>query len=74
MQENFCLAEGVSIEMANIVFDKTAWKVIKDAIKHARLVKRGSQTACNRKHGYHDSCTLCKGKRHVPMSSDFVAS
>jgi hypothetical protein len=26
-----------------------------------RLVKRGSQTACNRKNGCHDSCTLCKG-------------
>jgi hypothetical protein len=24
--------------MANIVFDKAAWKVIKDAIKHVRLV------------------------------------
>jgi hypothetical protein len=26
-----------------------------------RLIKRGSQTACNRKLGYHDSCTLCRG-------------
>jgi hypothetical protein len=25
------------------------------------LVKRGSQTACNHKHDYLDSCTLCKG-------------
>jgi hypothetical protein len=25
------------------------------------LIKRGSQTACNRKHDYHDSCTLYKG-------------
>jgi hypothetical protein len=25
------------------------------------LIKRGSQTACNRKLGYHDSCTLCRG-------------
>jgi hypothetical protein len=25
-----------------------------------QLIKRGSQTACNRKLGYHDSCTFCK--------------
>jgi hypothetical protein len=38
MQEHFRLAESVSLESANIVFDKAAQKVIKDAIKHARLV------------------------------------
>jgi hypothetical protein len=38
------------------------------------LVKRRSHTACNRKHGYHDSCTLCKGQCPIPMSSDFTAS
>jgi hypothetical protein len=38
MQEHFYLAEGVSLDAANIVFDKAAQKVIKDAIKHARLV------------------------------------
>ncbi len=38
MQEHFCLAEGVSLEAANIVFNKAARKVIKDAVKHARLV------------------------------------
>jgi hypothetical protein len=37
-QEHFCLVKGVSIEMANIVFDKAARKVIKDAVKHALLV------------------------------------
>jgi hypothetical protein len=37
-QEHFRLAEGVSIEMANIVFDKAAWKVIKDTTKHAHLL------------------------------------
>jgi hypothetical protein len=37
-QEHFCLAEGVSIELASIVFDKVPWKVIKDAVKLARLV------------------------------------
>jgi hypothetical protein len=32
------LKEGIIIEMANIIFDKAAQKVIKDAIKHVRLV------------------------------------
>jgi hypothetical protein len=36
--KHFHLAEGVSSEAANIVFDKVAQKVIKDVIKHARLV------------------------------------
>jgi hypothetical protein len=30
------------------------------------LIKRGSQTACNRKLGYHDSCTLCKDSTLYP--------
>jgi hypothetical protein len=38
MQEHFRLAEGVGIEMTNIIFNKAARKVIKDAIKHARLI------------------------------------
>jgi hypothetical protein len=37
-QEHFRLAEGVSEDVANIVFNKAALKVIKDAIKHTRLV------------------------------------
>jgi hypothetical protein len=37
-EEHFCLTEGVSLEMANIVFDKAARKVIKDTVKHACLV------------------------------------
>jgi hypothetical protein len=32
------LAEGVSEDVANIVFNKAVRKVIKDTIKHARLV------------------------------------
>jgi hypothetical protein len=32
------LAEGVSEDVVNIVFNKAARKVIKDAIKHTRLV------------------------------------
>jgi hypothetical protein len=38
IHEHFRLVEGVSLEMASIVFDKAAQKVIKDIIKHAHLV------------------------------------
>jgi hypothetical protein len=38
MQEYFRLVEGVSLETANIIFDKAVQKVIKDAIKHAHLM------------------------------------
>jgi hypothetical protein len=44
MQEHFCLAEGISLESANIVFDKVARKVIKDAVKHAHLVSTALYT------------------------------
>jgi hypothetical protein len=37
-QDHFCLVEGVSKEMANIVFSKAAQKVIKNAVKHACLI------------------------------------
>jgi hypothetical protein len=29
---------------------------------------------CNHKPDYHDSCTLCKGKRSIPTSSDFIVA
>jgi hypothetical protein len=35
--EHFHLAEGVSLEVANIVFDKAVQKVIKDTVKHHAL-------------------------------------
>jgi hypothetical protein len=38
IHEHFRLVEGVSLEIASIVFDKAAQKVIKDIIKHAHLV------------------------------------
>jgi hypothetical protein len=38
MQEHFCLAEGISLNAANIVLNKAARKVIKDVVKHVRLV------------------------------------
>jgi hypothetical protein len=38
MQEHFRVTEGISLEAANIVFDKAAQKVIKNTIKHAHLV------------------------------------
>jgi hypothetical protein len=39
---------------------------------NTHLIERGSQTACNRKLGYHDSCIHCKGKYTVPTHSDFI--
>jgi hypothetical protein len=37
-----------------------------------QLIERGSQTTCNRKLNYHDSCTLCNGQWRVPTRSDFI--
>jgi hypothetical protein len=50
MQKYFCLAEDVSIKMANIVFDKAARKVIKDVTKHACLVSTALYYSQVRKH------------------------
>jgi hypothetical protein len=36
------LADGVSEEEANLVFNNVAWKVIKDAFKHARCISVAS--------------------------------
>jgi hypothetical protein len=36
MQEHYRLADGVSEEEANLIFNNATWKVIKDAFKHAR--------------------------------------
>jgi hypothetical protein len=37
--------EGISLESANIVFDKAVLKVIKDTVKHARLVSNAAYVA-----------------------------
>jgi hypothetical protein len=38
IQEHYLLAEGVSENEASLVFNNVAWKVIKDAFKHARCI------------------------------------
>jgi hypothetical protein len=38
MEEHFRLAGGVSKSKASSVFNNAAWKVIKDAFKHARYI------------------------------------
>jgi hypothetical protein len=38
MQEHFCLANIVSEVEASLMFNNAAWKLIKDAIKHARCI------------------------------------
>jgi hypothetical protein len=37
-EKHFRLAEGASLEMANIVSDKAAQKVKKDGVKHTQLM------------------------------------
>jgi hypothetical protein len=38
MQEHYRLAESVSEDEANLVFNNAAWKVIKDAFKHTHCI------------------------------------
>jgi hypothetical protein len=40
------LADGVSEAEANLVFNNAAWKVIKDAFKHARCISVATYYAC----------------------------
>jgi hypothetical protein len=42
MHEHYRLANGVSEDEANLVFNNAAWKVIKDAFKHARCISVAS--------------------------------
>jgi hypothetical protein len=38
MQEHYGLADGISENEANLVFNNAAWKVIKDSFKHTRYI------------------------------------
>jgi hypothetical protein len=42
MQEHYHLADGVSEDEANLVFNNVVWKVIKDAFKHVRCISVAS--------------------------------
>jgi hypothetical protein len=42
MQEHYRLANGISEDEANLVFNNVAWKVIKDAFKHVRCISVAS--------------------------------
>jgi hypothetical protein len=42
MQEHYRLADGVSEDEANLVFNNAAQKVIKDAFKHADCISVAS--------------------------------
>jgi hypothetical protein len=55
--EHFRLAEGVSEEMANIVFNKAARKVIEDTVKHTHLVLLTGAKAADKAQ---------PGARHLP--------
>jgi hypothetical protein len=38
MQKHYRLADDVSEDEANLIFNNAAWKVIKDTFKHARCI------------------------------------
>jgi hypothetical protein len=38
MHEYYCLADDISEDEANLIFNNVAWKVIKDAFKHAHFI------------------------------------
>jgi hypothetical protein len=38
MSEHYRLADAVSKDEANLIFNNIVWKVIKDAFKHARCI------------------------------------
>jgi hypothetical protein len=42
MQEYYRLADGISENDANFIFNNVAWKVIKDAFKHVRYISVAS--------------------------------
>jgi hypothetical protein len=42
MQEHYRLADGVSEEEANLIFNNAALKLIKDAFKHANCISVAS--------------------------------
>jgi hypothetical protein len=42
MQEHYRLANGISEDEANLVFNNVAWKVIKDVFKHVRCISVAS--------------------------------
>jgi hypothetical protein len=42
MQEHYCLADGVSKDEGSLVFNNATWKVIRDAVKHARCMSIAS--------------------------------
>jgi hypothetical protein len=46
MQEHYRLADGISEDEANLVFNNAAWKVIKNAFKHARCICVATYYAC----------------------------
>jgi hypothetical protein len=42
MQKYYRLTDGVTKDEANLVFNNTAWKVIKDAFKHTHCISVAS--------------------------------
>jgi hypothetical protein len=42
MHEHYRFADGVRKDEANLIFNNAAWKVVKDAFKHARCISVAS--------------------------------
>jgi hypothetical protein len=42
MQKHYLLADGVSEDEANLIFNNATWKVLKDAFKHAHCISVAS--------------------------------
>jgi hypothetical protein len=54
------ISQGATTQAQSNHKDSTkTWPILPHS-HPSHLIKRGSQTACNRKLDYHDSCTLCK--------------
>jgi hypothetical protein len=60
------ISQGMATQAQSNHKDSTKTQPIPPHSHPIHLIKRGSQTACNRKLGYHDSCTLCKGSALYP--------
>jgi hypothetical protein len=68
MEDIVQLKTNVVVQQKTKVFVQQKIKVItkshtlnKAIPFNTHLIERGSQTTCNHKLGYHDSCTLCIG-------------
>jgi hypothetical protein len=63
---NLSIWQSMATQAQSNHIDSTKDRLIPSYSHPIHLIKRGSQTACNRKLGYHDSCTHYKGSTLYP--------